>query len=146
MNNIKKIGLLLLGIGIISLFSLTARGISNISTSKEPQEVQETSEIVSQVEVSIDFGNGNVTKETMDLKSGQTVFDLLLLLTERENLKIDSQKYDFGVFVKEINGFKSDSEKAWIYFVNGASGDIAADKYGVKSGDKVEWKYITPTY
>jgi len=50
------------------------------------------------------------------------------------------------VFIEEIDRRKNTNEKAWIYFLNGVSATSAADKYIVKEGDLIEWKYIEPEF
>ena len=72
-------------------------------------------------------------------------FSILEEALEKNNISFETEKYDFGVFVKSINGIESTNEKAWIYFVNGESGQVAADKLELNTGDLVEWKYITPS-
>ena len=43
-------------------------------------------------------------------------------------------------------GTENTKDLSWIYFVNGKSGEVAADKYELKNGDKVEWKYMKPNF
>jgi LAS superfamily LD-carboxypeptidase LdcB len=98
------------------------------------------------VSLQIDFGDGKTTSfEKVLTGQEQTAYSLLTAAAEDKNLDLQTQEYDFGVFVKSINGYESTADKAWIYFVNGESGTIAADKYKLAPGDKVEWKYIPPT-
>ena len=79
-----------------------------------------------------------------DYSEGQTAFNILREVTEKEEIKLDVEQYDFGVFVKSLNGMESSADMAWIYFVNGQSGQTAADKMELANGDVVEWKYIAP--
>jgi hypothetical protein len=79
-----------------------------------------------------------------DYSEGQTAFSILKDVTDKEGIGLEVQEYDFGVFVKSLNGMESSAEMAWIYFVNGVSGQIAADKMELANGDVVEWKFITP--
>lgn len=98
------------------------------------------------VSLQIDFGNGKtINFEEVLADEEQTAYSLLADAADDKNLDLQTQQYDFGVFVKSINGHESTADKAWIYFVNGESGDIAADKYILKLGDTVEWKYIAPS-
>jgi hypothetical protein len=47
-----------------------------------------------------------------------------------------------GVFIESIDEVKNGTEnKYWQYWVNGELPMVAADKYRVKSGDRVEWKF-----
>ena len=93
----------------------------------------------------INYGEDNISTYSVDFESGKTVLSLLKDITEKENITLETKQYDFGIFVESINGKKSTNETAWIYFVNGESGQIAADQQQVNSGDIVEWKYIKPS-
>ena len=78
--------------------------------------------------------------------SAKTAFEALQNLAQQENLDLKTKQYDFGVFVEGIGGVENTKEKAWIYFINGKSAEVAADKYELKNGDIIEWKYIAPTF
>ncbi len=97
------------------------------------------------------------TTGTLVLNDGQTIatysgiaaknaFELLTIVGEKNNIPVVTKQYDFGVFVEEVRGKKSGADMSWIYFVNGKSGTVAADKYELKNGDVVEWKYTKPIY
>ena len=74
----------------------------------------------------------------------KTAFDILKEIAEKENLPLETQKYDFGIFVKSINGLESTGEMAWIYFVNSQAGQVAADQLKLEENDTVTWKYVKP--
>ena len=94
------------------------------------------------VSLSIDFGD---RKTTVSEISAATAFDALMAGAAKEQIEIKRKQYDFGVFVEEIGGVANTKEKSWIYFLNGKSGTVAADKQSVAAGDTVEWRYIEPT-
>lgn len=75
-----------------------------------------------------------------------TVFDALQAVATEKNIPLKTKQYDFGIFVEEIGNKPITKDHAWLYFVNGISGDVAADKKILKSGDSVEWRYMKPTY
>ncbi|MCH7951516.1 DUF4430 domain-containing protein [Patescibacteria group bacterium] len=91
----------------------------------------------------LDFGDGNISTYS-GVPAESTVYGALEHVAREEGLAIDSQQYDFGIFVKAIGGKESLAERAWIYIVNGESGDVAADKKVVRDGDLIEWRYIEP--
>jgi hypothetical protein len=66
-------------------------------------------------------------------------------MAKQKNLGLKTKQYDFGVFVEQIGTIANTKDKSWIYFVNGKSGTVAADKQSLNAGDTIEWKYITPT-
>jgi len=80
------------------------------------------------------------------IKQGETAFSILKDYLDQKVIPYNTKAYDFGIFVENINGQVSGADMAWIYFVNGQSGSIAADKYVLKAGDKVEWKYVRPEF
>lgn len=91
--------------------------------------------------------NSGKEQKTYNLKATfdkTTVFDILKEASSSNNLemKYDDKKYSFGVYIESIDGIKDGSGgKYWQYYVNGALGDVAADKKILKEGDKVEWRF-----
>lgn len=92
----------------------------------------------------LDYGNGNRNSYKVNAKEGDTAFSILKSEIEKQGIYLETQQYDFGVFVKKIGNLESTAKKAWIYYVNDVSGDKAADSFVVKVNDKVLWKYETP--
>jgi len=87
--------------------------------------------------LTIDFGNNSQDFE-LDLKNEATALDLL----KDSKLEVGSKQYDFGTMIESINGVENgEGGKYWIYYVNGQTPMVSADKYNVKSGDKVEFKF-----
>jgi len=76
----------------------------------------------------------------------ETPFAALTLLSQKKKLALTTKQYDFGIFVSAIGAVTSTKEKGWIYYVNGVSGSVAADKYQLKNGDVVEWKFETSIF
>ena len=76
----------------------------------------------------------------------KSAFDALKEVTDREEVKLETQQFDFGILIKSVNGFENTNEKSWIYYVNGNSADVGADKYELKNGDTIEWRYIKPVF
>ncbi len=129
----------------MGLFNLI--GNSSIQTNSETPTgtaLTDNSSKSSQIRVSIDFGDGRTFSQNYEISDSQNPYSSLVKLAAEKNLEMGIKEYDFGVFVESIDGVKGSSEKAWIYFVNGKSGTIAADQYQLSAGDLVEWKYITP--
>jgi len=129
---------LLIGIVLLAFFYLAR---PNISTPGEPVPSQNE---VSNATISLDFGDENQISKALPLDDNSTAFSLLNDLAQSESLDLETRQYDFGIFVKAITGYESSAEKAWIYYVNGESGQVAADQKKINSNDLVEWKYIEP--
>lgn len=94
--------------------------------------------------VSVTFDTGS-TVATISGVIAQNAFQALSEAAKKQNLDLKTKQYDFGVFVEQIGMLANTKDKSWIYFVDGKSGTVAADKQSLKAGDTVEWKYITPT-
>lgn len=135
--------LLLIFAAFIGISFIVSRSTNLAPTPLNERQVQQTQQ--KEITFITDFGNGEKLETGYSWQDEKTVFDALAEITEKEDIKIETQQYDFGVFVKNINGRESTAERAWIYFVNGESGQVAADQYKLKDGDVVEWKYITPS-
>jgi biopolymer transport protein ExbD len=112
---------------------------SNQNTSQDQNQTQKKS-----VRLQIDYGNGEINTYEYNFTDNKSAFDILKDTAVKENIPLETQQYDFGVFIKSIGEKESTTDKAWIYFINGKSGQVAADKYELKSTDSVEWKYIMP--
>ncbi len=95
----------------------------------------------------LEFSEEEVERYTeVQLEQPATAFSLLESVAEEEEIKVTTKQYDFGIFVESIGGVENTKERAWIYFVNGKSGEVASDQYKLSSGDVVEWRYIEPIY
>jgi hypothetical protein len=83
---------------------------------------------------------------TYDGVIAPTVYDALIQFASQTAIPIGQKHYDFGVFIESIGDKLNTKDNAWIYYVNGISGDMAADKKIIKPGDIVEWRYEKPLY
>jgi Domain of unknown function (DUF4430) len=97
------------------------------------------------VMLTIDFGDRKTYSATSDISASASAFSLLQAVAARQNLSLTFRDYSFGTLVESVGGLKNTSQKAWVYFINGKSPDIGADKYLLSPGDKVEWKYLKPS-
>ncbi|MCX6816673.1 MAG: DUF5667 domain-containing protein [Candidatus Beckwithbacteria bacterium] len=95
--------------------------------------------IATEVKTKIDFGDNQVVTATV---SASTALEAL----ENASSGVKVKDYDWGKLVEEVTTKKNTPQKAWIYFVNGEAGKVAADKQEVKAGDIVEWRYEKPIY
>lgn len=140
--NKKFFTFVLAATGVILLSSLFAPKLTDFRVQEYPADLEIESDSVLFV---IDYGNSEVATYSLEIDEETTVFSLLKNTADKENISLETQQYDFGVFVKSLDGLESTAEKAWIYYVNNESGTIAADQMKIKPSDVVEWKYITPS-
>jgi hypothetical protein len=110
---------------------------ASLGTATEVAQINET-------KLTIDFGNGKTSEFNFPFIENSSAFSVLKDSLDVQGLSLETEVYDFGVFVKSIDGYASSAEKAWIYYVNGESGQIAADKHFLNPGDNVAWKFVKP--
>ena len=119
-------------------------GTKNRSSTVNQPLVTSTPAPENKTSVKIDFGNGQII-ETNAI-AGETAFEALKKAAENNQLELKTKQYDFGIFIESIGGKENTKELSWIYFINSKSGEIAADKYILKLGDLLEWKYVKPIF
>ena len=69
-------------------------------------------------------------------KTGENVLSLL-----NKNHQVEAEDSPAGAFVNAIDGVKNSESDYWMYYVNDEPGEVAADQYQTKDGDKIEWRY-----
>jgi hypothetical protein len=136
------VGILVIGSVAISRIPLF-RQMGKPQLATQNQVVKETIPQKSSVTVTIDDGQNISTYS--GIPAGNA-FDALTLAASQSGTQIVTKQYDFGIFIQKIGTKESGKDMAWIYFVNGKSGNEAADKYTLYDGDQVEWKYTKPLY
>jgi len=82
---------------------------------------------------------------TTPFKNDSSVYNLMLLLSQKEGLTFKTKNYgeNLGHFVTEINGKKNEDEsgKYWIYSVNGKKATVGISHYFVQPNDIITWTY-----
>ena len=149
MNKIKKLLLALLSlfVAFVAGWFVIFRIIQNPSSIPNSFLEQATEETRKEIEIKLIFDQENkLSSSSVPWKDQITAYDILTKFANENNIKIETEQYDFGVLVKSINGFENSSEHTWIYFVNGESGQVSADNQTVEPGDQIEWKYIKPEF
>jgi len=98
----------------------------------------------SSAKIVIDFGEGRIS--TYSDVPGKTAFEALQKIASSSNILLETKQYDFGIFVKGVDGLENTKDFSWTYFVNGRAPEVASDKYDLREGDRVEWRYIKSDY
>lgn len=76
-------------------------------------------------------------------EEGATVFDVLKAVSGSKGVSLN---YDRPTYIKGIGGLNEKecgAGSGWMYRVNGTAPMTACNKYTLKSGDVVEWYYVT---
>ena len=93
--------------------------------------------------------DGIILKKTkFELKDNESVFDILVKATRKYRIHMEYQgasnnQYN-SVYIQGINNiyeFSCGELSGWMYNVNGNYPNIGADKYILKDGDNIEWRY-----
>lgn len=85
----------------------------------------------------------------ISLEENDTVYTVLARLADaHDDFVVEAIDYgDLGVFINSINGKQSgDDNNYWQFWVNNQYADAAADKYVVKQGDVIFWKFTSNKY
>lgn len=142
-----KLKMLLLAVGIVFVgFIFTWFKFFNILQPNQTPDNQVSDQITSAekiiVELSIDPGTGKTTVyEGIGTNQGETAYSLLVKKMNETGSSVVTKNYDFGMMVESIDNVTANDSYFWSYSVNGTAGNVAADKYVLQNGDKVEWKY-----
>ncbi|MFA4873601.1 MAG: DUF4430 domain-containing protein [Patescibacteria group bacterium] len=131
----RKEGILRL---LVILFLVLVTAGCSLPWQKEIQK-QESAEqaTVQMVTLKITNKDAKTYEYPLVYQGNSTALDLFRLA----GVPVEMKTYDFGSFVESISGVKGEQGRWWIYYLNGTTGTIAADKYMVKPGDVIEWKY-----
>jgi hypothetical protein len=140
----KKLRFIIYSLGLIIFVFFSVSFLTSLD--KKATDVSPTPvvEVEKQAYLVIFYGNETASSYQYIFTEEKTAFDILKDIAEEENIPIETQQYDFGVFVKSIGDFENTDKMAWIYFVNGKAGTVASDQYKLNDDDLVEWKYIVP--
>lgn len=129
-----------LSISALVLAAFVLSGCSAINQNSEtlpsPTPVQEQSQ-----EVLLEITGAEAVTETyqMSYVEGESTFDILTRATqENSDLTIDFQEFEFGAFLKSINGYDpSGDNKFWFFEINGVQSEVGISDYTVQSGDQI---------
>jgi hypothetical protein len=82
--------------------------------------------------------------QTVDIKEGDTAYDLLDRMARENGILIDVKGSDDMKYVSGIAGiyeFDHGELSGWMYYVNGEAPSVNSSQYTLKDGDRVEWRY-----
>jgi len=139
---LKKISILI-GIGTVIIISIWVVLLNKVDQPAYQEEARVSQEnIKREVVLVVDDGEGSPKTFEAKFEAGMTAFDLLKKITGESNIILKTKSYDIGVMIEAIGDKKNgESEKYWLYYVNGEMPQVATDKKEIKVGDKVEFKF-----
>lgn len=101
-------------------------------------------EVKEEATLTINYGGSKADdKYTVVIGPGMTVMDMMKKAKENSSLSYDESAAWPG-YVQEINNVREDISKNifWMLYSNGIMASEGASTLKVKSGDKIEWRYM----
>ena len=77
----------------------------------------------------------------VEIAEGGSVYDAL----QESGADVSARSTGYGLYIEGINGrfeFDEGPTSGWVYTVNGERTSSSCDKYEVKAGDVIVWKYV----
>ena len=78
---------------------------------------------------------------TFELAEGETVYDILVEAARKNGISIDANSVGYVSGIAYIYELDFGSLSGWMYFVNGESPNVSANRYVLSDGDMIEWLY-----
>jgi hypothetical protein len=98
---------------------------------------------MTEVTITIDFGSAGQQRfeKIVAAPEKSTVLEALMIAVPVATCP----KYGMDHFVEEINGIKNDfaADCGWRFEVNGYGSNVPAERYLLKNGDWIKWRYVT---
>jgi len=116
---------------------------TNINKPANPSLENATSITLVTADIIIDFGDETKITNTITSKNA-TVYGFLLEAAEINDFNVKATYYSQldSIFVDAISTYENGQDnRYWIYYINGETGMVGADKQPVNNGDLIEWKF-----
>ena len=92
----------------------------------------------------IDDGSDNPIEFALEVSASTTAMDLLQEASLTAGFVLESQEYDFGVFVEAINNKRNRQDnKYWLFYINDELSQLTPDKVTVNPEDKIEFIFTS---
>jgi hypothetical protein len=89
-------------------------------------------------------GNKILPMTAVEIKEGETAFDLLKEVTEEQNVILDyGEDPNFGAFINSIGSIIPQGDQYWGFMINGEGAQVGASSYVVEKGDSLLFKVIS---
>ncbi|MFA5318136.1 MAG: DUF4430 domain-containing protein [Patescibacteria group bacterium] len=132
---------------VVSTENVAIIPVQTLATFTEENQIEKSNFLkgnwipVEKINLIIDFSDKKESVQ-VEFKEGVTVFDVLQSGTEDLGIALETQMYGVGVFINVIGDKKNGQDNNyWTYYVNDEFANVAADKYKLRAGDRVEWKF-----
>lgn len=96
-------------------------------------------------DISLIPADGVILKPTtMTIADGSTAYDAVIIAASKSGVTVNERNSAFGKYIVGFNGIDEKdcgSQSGWLYSVNGKSPSVSAEKYKLKNGDSIVFKY-----
>lgn len=140
---LKKTNLIIFIVLIIAVIGLWQYTYQNKKT--QPSNEQLTGQTQGKINVQFTFAENeiiNLSHPYADNISANLV-TITQSLAQQQAWEFESKDYgEMGVLVSKIgNKANGQEQKYWQFYVNGQQPMISADKFTLKNGDQIEWRF-----
>lgn len=145
-NKFSVIPLLLLS-GLAGFFIFRKVAVTpSASFTPTPTPLDSITPLPAAVFVNIAYSTDKTSHYSENYMASTSALTILESVATQSGIPVKLKKFSFGTMVESINNEANTKDKAWIYFVNDQSASVSADSYIVRPGDKIDWKYIKPSF
>ena len=130
---------------IVVFASAVSIGMITIGDSNLENTISDIDENANEITVTVIFDFGDENTETVEVISTKTtVYGFLIEAAGLVGYDVKTTYYGQynSIFVDSISTYENgQSDKYWVYYLNGESGTVGADQQIVTNGDIIEWKF-----
>lgn len=115
-----------------------------VSSTPAPSTKKPVPKATATVSITGDQGSPILPTTSVEVKQGDTVYDLLFRVTTQYGIQMEKRGTGAMLYVEGIDNlyeFDRGPESGWMYRVNGIFPNKSAGVVAVKSGDRIEWLY-----
>ncbi len=131
------------------LYSLILLAVITIGITSGCLEQETDQSITEEITATVKIDFGNETVYTYEIKTiNNTVYGFLLESARKGEFSVNTTYYGTfdSIFIDSIANIENGQDnKFWVYYINGVSGSVGADKQNVENNDLIEWKFETFT-
>jgi hypothetical protein len=143
-NNLSK-KVMSLAIAVTMVFSLVQVNISAEESEKQAAKVAVWVALDSLSNENTDGKAVSVSKELVLVDEGTKATEAFKMVMDKNGIEYTIAESDWGSYWASINkmGYDAETEKFWVFDVNGETMSVGTDSYTVKEGDKLSFVYKT---
>lgn len=129
---------------IIALLILTASitlGYFLLKDDSHDEITDQNQESVTEAKAQIIVNPDNEESQNYEISFGEeeSVFDALVKLNEQDDFSFEYVEYDFGAYIKSMNGITPDDTHFWKFQINSEDSAVGISDYILQDGDEISF-------